>query len=81
MYLLYPDIVNQVSIDERKNNPLSSPSGLTISVSALTNDSVSTPTTKRCLYFTDDSLSKGKKIAKKPKCNLNHWLGSYSLFL
>ena len=34
---------------------LSSPSGL--SVSALTNDYVSTLTTKRCWYFTDDSLS------------------------
>ena len=55
MYCLNSDIANQVSIGERKNNPLSSSSGSTIS--ALTTNSVSTPTTKRCKYFTDDSLS------------------------
>ena len=56
IYWLNPNIANQVWIYERKTNPSSSPSGLT--VSALTNDSSSTPTTtKHCQYFTDDSLS------------------------
>ena len=41
---LNPDIADQVSIDERKTNSLSSPSESTIS--ALTNDSVSTPIAK-----------------------------------
>lgn len=54
-YLLHADIANQVSVDERKNNPVSPSSGLT--VTALTANSVSTPTTKYCQYFTHDSLS------------------------
>ena len=51
-YWLNPDIANQVSINERKNNPLSSPSGST--VSAFTTDSISTPTAKRREYLTDE---------------------------
>ena len=43
-YWLNPDIVDQVSINLKKSNPLSSPSRTT--VSALTNDSVSTPIAK-----------------------------------
>ena len=60
-YWLNPDIADQVSIDERKSNPLSSPFGST--VSALTNDSISTPIAKRRQYFTDESVS-----ANRPYC-------------
>ena len=55
MYCLNPNIADQVSVDLKKSNPLSSLSGSI--VSALTNDSVSTPLAKRHRYFTDESLS------------------------